>query len=298
MRTAHKTLTTLAVAGFVAGMALFGATGTAAAVTATDSCEGTLAGKIGQKVYVHGKSVKEIVRAAAKDKATGAQYLFIWPDKLAKDIEEAGELEVGTVPDAAKGTVEGETIGAAVAKALEGESGLGSDPEDTLAHIEAKVADACGLTLKASDYVPPATSTKPEPGATEPGGRRATGADAGDPAGASAAGPRQFSYGSGDARAPRRGYGGIPSATPGAMNLTPLQKYGMEQAPVPGSAPEFGVLGAEGAQSAPPVQNAGNADALVGSRTPKAVQLPMLLAVVALAGVASALVRTWVLRPR
>ncbi|MGH3516824.1 MAG: hypothetical protein ACRDQ7_05295, partial [Haloechinothrix sp.] len=104
--------------------------------------------------------------------------------------------------------------------------------------------------------------------------------------------------GSGEPRAPRRDYGGVPSAIPGAMNVTPLERYGLEQSTPPGSAPEFGVLGAD-EDADPAVQNAGNADVLAESTsTPDAVQLPMLLAVVALAGVTAALVRTWVLRPR
>ncbi|MGH3518282.1 MAG: hypothetical protein ACRDQ7_12865, partial [Haloechinothrix sp.] len=174
----RKTLATLGVAGFITGMSMFGVTGTAAAVTATDSCSGTVVGTMGEKVSVHGKSVKEIVRAAAKEKATGTQYLFVWPDKLARDIEARGAMEVGKIPKAATGSIKGEVIGEVVGQALEGESGLGTDPEDTLAHIEAEVADACGISLKASDYVKPTTtSNKPESSKESAGPRGGAGGE-------------------------------------------------------------------------------------------------------------------------
>lgn len=286
---ARKALTTLGIIGFLAGVSLFGSTGTAAAVTATKSCKGTVVGTMGEKVYVHGRSVKELVRAAAKDKATGSEALLVWPDKLADDIEAAGALPVGQVPQAATGTVRGEAIGEAVRHALEGESGLGSDPDDTLDHIAAEVADACGLSVKASDFAP--TTTQPSAGTerTEPGEQPASGTGSGSSPGAPGTGSSQFSwgsFGSGDARAPRRDYRGLPSAVPGSATFSAPDRYG--------NSPEFGVLGAGEPDRS--VQNAGNADALAQGTGQGAVQLPMLLAVVALAGVSAALVRAWALR--
>lgn len=58
--------------------------------------------------------------------------------------------------------------------------------------------------------------------------------------------------------------------------------------------PQFGLLGEEG-DDGNPIRNAGNATALP-STTGSGIGLPMLLAVLALAGASAGLVRTWVLR--
>lgn len=60
-------------------------------------------------------------------------------------------------------------------------------------------------------------------------------------------------------------------------------------------APEFGMLGDGGAVSGNPIRNAGQAQALP-PLSDSGIGLPMLLAVLALAGASAGLVRTWVLR--
>jgi hypothetical protein len=68
---------------------------------------------------------------------------------------------------------------------------------------------------------------------------------------------------------------------------------------VPGApSPEYGLPGDGGdSQQQADIRNTGNADALAApDSSVGGVQLPMLLAVMALAGVTAALVRTWVLR--
>lgn len=285
---ARKTLTVLGVAGFVIGSAMLGFTGSAAAVTAETSCEDPITGKVAETVYLNGKSVEDIVRKAAQERKTGVDYVFVQPDWVAEDIAKEKALQIGTVPNAPSGSIKGEVIGAAVRKALEDANGLGGDKEGTLDHIAKRVSEQCGLPLRVSNYVAPPTTTNPSTG---PGGTGSTPGAAGPQAPGTTADPWGLgNYGSGDARAPRRDYSGLPSAMPG---VSPLDRYGVNSAP--GATPEFGVLGATGGETEPSVQNAGNADPLAQEGRPDAVQLPMLLAVVALAGVTAALVRTWVL---
>jgi hypothetical protein len=102
--------------------------------------------------------------------------------------------------------------------------------------------------------------------------------------------------------APMRDYGNLPVAAPGLYTPSPGVRYGGQ---IPGYAPGFGILGANGSDGsngrpqAPGVQNAGQAQALPvddGSTGSGAASLPVLLAVLALSGVTAALVRTWVLR--
>lgn len=63
----------------------------------------------------------------------------------------------------------------------------------------------------------------------------------------------------------------------------------------PDYSPDFGVLGEDGSTSANQVRNAGQAHALPPAPD-SGIGLPMLLAVLALAGASAGLVRTWVLR--
>lgn len=101
------------------------------------------------------------------------------------------------------------------------------------------------------------------------------------------------------AESPLARYAGIPFASAGLFDPAPGVRYGGN---VPGYAPTSGRLGQHGSgEGADPdgVQTAGHAEALSsGPAGPlgNGVGLPMLLAVLLLAGVTAALVRTWVLR--
>lgn len=273
----RKAFTSLGIAGLLTGATLFIAPTASAAVS--NDCSTTVTAKMGESVSVSGESVMEHVRKGAQDSG-GLDNWFVLYDQLAEEIKAKGALKVGTVPDAATGAVSGTKIGTVVAQALKDSSNLGSNKEKTLSYIKSEVAEHCGLTLKASNYVPPASTTGTQspgtstPGTSEnvPGVRRTPG----------------FKFGTGDARAPRRDYGGLPFALPGATGA------GQGGSLVPGAAPEFG--GLPGTAAPEPVTNAGQADPLGGDPTREDIQLPMLLAAVALAGVASALMRTWVLR--
>jgi hypothetical protein len=96
------------------------------------------------------------------------------------------------------------------------------------------------------------------------------------------------------AESPLARYAGIPFASAGLFDPAPGVRYGGE---VPGYAPTYGQLGKDGSVPGDGVQTAGHAEAYnPGGTLGNGVGLPMLLAVLMLAGVTAALVRTWVLR--
>lgn len=95
------------------------------------------------------------------------------------------------------------------------------------------------------------------------------------------------------AESPLSRYAGIPFAAPGLFDPSPASQYGSS---VPGYSTPLGSLGQDGTNGND-VRTAGHAEALGPGGTPGGgVGLPMLLAVLMLAGVTAALVRTWVLR--
>ncbi|GAB3438047.1 hypothetical protein [Actinophytocola sediminis] len=92
------------------------------------------------------------------------------------------------------------------------------------------------------------------------------------------------------ARSPLDLYGSVPFAYAGQFAPAPGVRYG---GAVPGYSPQFGILGAENPDDG--VQAAGRAEALAPPNGQR-IELPVLLAVLALSVVTAALVRTWVLR--
>ncbi|HEX3588420.1 MAG TPA: hypothetical protein VHV74_02235 [Pseudonocardiaceae bacterium] len=99
-------------------------------------------------------------------------------------------------------------------------------------------------------------------------------------------------YGLGDS--PLARYAGIPFASAGLFDPAPGVRYGGN---VPGYGPGYGQLGKGDSIPSDGVQTAGHAEALnLGGALGNGVGLPRLLAVLMLAGVTAALVRTWVLR--
>lgn len=281
----RRAVTALGMAGLLTGASILFTPGTALAEQVATNCSSTVTGKMGETVSITGKSVKEYVRTSA-EKAQGVDNLLVYPDGLADEIEAKGELKVGTVPKAASGSISGAKIADVVAVALKDSSYLGSNPDKTLSYIEKGVADKCALSLRASNYVAPTGSTPPTSGTTAPG----TTPPGGNYGAYPGIGTSPFDYGTGTSRAPRNNYGGLPFAMPGATTNNGSGSL------VPGAVPEFGGGGLPPASTDPAVSNAGNADPLGHGDHGEEVQLPMLLAVVALAGVAAALVRTWVLR--
>ncbi|WP_037307536.1 hypothetical protein [Amycolatopsis orientalis] len=286
-QTTRKALTVSALAAMVTGGAFLTGGTASAATTLANACSGTVNGGIGDTVAITGTSVKELVRAGAREAGTLALY-----DVAANDIAKVNTISVGTVPNAAGGSVAGKAIGAAVRQAVKDTKswGLGLNPEKTLDSIEHKVSGSCGLTTVATNYVAPALPTTPGTTAPQQGG---TG---GGTNGAPAA-PNLLPGGNGTGYAPPRDYGNLPVAQPGVA-VAPGVRY-PANSPLPGEGgPQYGLPGADGqAGQGADVRNAGNAEALATDGMPGGdVQLPMLLAVLVLAGVTAALVRTWVLR--
>nr|WP_091669716.1 hypothetical protein [Amycolatopsis marina] len=303
-RTSRKVLTATAIAAAVTGFSFAGA-GTASATTlAAQSCTSSVTGQIGDQVAVTGPSMKGLVKTAAREAVTMWNFLTVHPDSIAREVEKKATINVGKIPDASSGKIAGEAVGTAVAQALKDSPGLGlldSTKQQTLDHIKKKVSGSCGLTVFAANHQKP-TSQQPAPrGSQAPTTGNAENNTGGTGGNGANSGTGSLPYtGTGDARAPQRDYSGIPTATAG-IAVPPDLRYPPSNG-VPGqTSPEFGILGAEGSEGLgetgqPDVRNAGNADALAAPATPDNVQLPMLLAVVALAGVTAALVRTWVLR--
>lgn len=134
---------------------------------------------------------------------------------------------------------------------------------------------------------PPAGQPQPQPG-TPPGGQPDVNPGTpGAPQGTQ--GNRDFalySFGSNFGRVPLFTYGSLPFAMPGLYSPSPGVRYGSQ---VPRASNGNGVDG-------DPVQAAGRATALPRLGGPGGVGVPVLVAVLLLACVTGALVRTWVLR--
>lgn len=288
----RSVLTATAIAALVSGGSL-ALGGTAAATThQADTCTSSVNGAIGEPVAVQAESLRELVKLGAREAGTLAIA-----DLAAHDVAKKGSLEVGQVANEQESVVSGEAIGDATVDALNGSLGLGLNPGKTLDSIKRKVAGNCAIPVQASNFVVP-SPPQPEPA---PGGapdtaptptEGGTGGDTPTPSPSN-------STGSGDARAPQRSYDDIPVVPPGVSAPPPGTRY-PGASPVPGmQAPQMGDLDGPDQQQVAPqpdVRNAGNADALAAPEKPGTVELPMLLAVVALAGVSAALVRTWVVR--
>ena len=269
----------LAASAFAALFTGFACTGSASASTVlAGGCTGNVVGNMGDQVAVQGKDVAGLVKAGAQEQA---QFLSgVNPDQLAQEISDEGALVIGTVPNAANGSITGQNVGAVIRDALTDAQGLGTwsdqQRQETLTSIENKVAGNCGMNTYASNYTQTTTlPAVPQNGSTAP---------------ATVPGV-----------APPRDYGNIPAAVPGATlpgySISPADRY-PGSTPLAGvqPAPETGTLGG-GSTGRPDVRNAGHADSLAAADpTSDVVRLPMLLAVVALAGTSAALVRTWVLR--
>ncbi|HEX4704873.1 MAG TPA: hypothetical protein VH352_22280 [Pseudonocardiaceae bacterium] len=185
------------------------------------------------------------------------------------------------------------------------------DGTATISQAGQQAGQALGITPKGSTS--PGTGGTPGQTGTPPGGTPQQGGGSGGtasglpPANSPVLGglPGLGSGGSlfnggnlldfGLAESPLARYAGIPFASAGLFDPSPGVKYGGD---VTGYAPQFGVLGQSDKVQPDGVQTAGQAEAYNAGGGPlgSGVGLPMLLAVLMLAGVTAALVRTWVLR--
>ncbi|MEU3272238.1 hypothetical protein ABZ639_15455 [Saccharomonospora sp. NPDC006951] len=306
-RTTRKVLTTAAVAAAVTGLTMLSG-GTASASSQTllaDSCTQMVQGRIGDDILLKGDSLKDLVKQGAKEAKSIVLVhdLTIWPDHLAREIAKE-QLPVGSVPNAQGGTITGDAVGSAVRAALKDSAGigvLGETKETTLRTIANKVAGNCGLPVAATNYTSPSSPRNDNPSTPS----SPSSPSSPDQGGTSATPGTGALEGTGGATVPPRDYGDIPAVSPpsAGIGVPPGLRYPPSSG-IPGqpSSPEFGILGADSddngakAGQGDDVRNAGNADVIAAPPSQTAVQLPMLLAVVALAGVTAALVRTWVLR--
>jgi len=287
----RRALTVTAFAALLTGGTFLGASPASAATTLANGCKGSVTGGTGDAVALPGSSVKEIVRQAAKKQVNVWTVLSVWPDSLANSIANAGNLQVGQIPNAAGGTVGGDAIGVAVANALKNAPGLGlldDTKAKVLNQIHGDVASACGLTTLANNYQAPTSATPSN------GGTTANGTTPNQPSGQGGGNPLGSYQPGATGTAPPRDYSNIPAATPGTA-IAPGARYGT--LPGSGALPQESAAGPQQpGQTGPDIRNAGNAEALASQGGRADVQLPMLLAVIVLAGVTAGLVRTWVLR--
>ncbi|WP_409184108.1 hypothetical protein F9C11_07185 [Amycolatopsis sp. VS8301801F10] len=293
----RRALTVTALAALFTGGTFLGAGPASAATTLANQCKGAVTGGMGDTVAVPGSAVKEIVRRSAQDQVNFWRLLTVWPDSLANAIANKGNLPVGSIPNAAGGTISGDAIGQVVANALKDEWGLGVLPDTktkVLNGIRGGVASACGLTTTANNYQAPSSPNSPANGGAPANGNGNAPAQngGGNPLGSYQPGSTGI--------APPRDYGNIPTASPGTPGvlgtaIAPGARYGT--LPGSGALPQQPSAGQDPqGQQGPDIRNAGNAEALASQGGASDVQLPMLLAVIVLAGVTAGLVRTWVLR--
>ncbi|MFI5607679.1 hypothetical protein [Amycolatopsis sp. NPDC051903] len=284
----RRALSVTALAALLTGGAFLGSGTASAATTLAGQCTGSVSGSMGDTVAVPGSSVSTIAKQAAAAKQQSLLGLIplngVDPTGVANALA-AKTLTVGQVPSSAGGTIEGKAIGAAVGQALQGNSALGwsaDTKKQVLDAITSAVTSNCGLTTLATNYQPPTSSSAPSSASANAPSSSGSGEDP----------LANLVPGSTGGTAPRRDYNGIPTATPGVA-VAPGVRYGAGT--LPGSAAP--VTGGENPQGqGPDIRNAGDAESVASADSASSVQLPMLLAVIVLAGVTAGLVRTWVLR--
>ncbi|MET7990442.1 hypothetical protein ABZU76_05985 [Amycolatopsis sp. NPDC005232] len=287
----RRVLSVTALAALVNGGAFLGSGTASAATTLANQCTGSVSGSMGDTVALPGSSVSALAKQAAASK----QQTLLWiiplngvnPDGVANALS-AKTLTVGTVPSSSRGTIDGKSIGSAVGQALQGNAALGYSADtkkQVLDAITSSITSNCGLTTLATNYTPPTSSSTPPPSNSSP----STNTPPSNPDGGPLANLIPGSTGT----APQRDYNGIPTATPGTA-VAPGIRY-PANGTLPGSAAPV-TAGQDTQSQGPDVRNAGNAESLATSGGASDIQLPMLLAVIVLAGVTAGLVRTWALR--
>lgn len=288
----RKFLTVTALAAFVTGSAFLSAGTASAATTLAGTCAGSVTGNMGDTVAVAGNSLSAIVQTAAKKNEIFLHLNGVDPAKLGSAIAARGTLTIGQVPNSAGGAIDGASIASVVTQSLQNEGALGESllgtKAKTLQFIKDGVTQACGLTTVAGNYAPPTTPNAGGTGSQPSGGTGGT-------AGGARGDLGNLNAGTGvGGSAPMRDYGGIPTATAGTAVAPGIRYPANGSLPGDASAPQ-GDTGAQSGQGAD-IRDAGNAQSLASPGSSNDVQLPMLLAVIVLAGVTAGLVRTWALR--
>lgn len=265
------------VAAFLlAGTAALTVPGTAAAAeTVTSKCGSSVTGQVGDRLLVDPSnlfllpagtlpalnfgSISEGTNSKSKTVVSSlvSKLCTVTVTGLAP-VAQPLESAIKPVTDAAKSAVDSST------KAIEDILGSGAQPAPPGGQ------DGGDRTEKPDDRGVPGSNSKPTS----------------DSSGYESA-PSPYRYGS---LPMMSGFSALPYYNTSMFSPAPGLRYGSG---IPGYSPEFGILGSEPAGSST-IQNAGSADALPGGKGD--VGLPVLFAVLALAGASAGLVRTWVLR--
>jgi hypothetical protein len=277
----------VALATFFTGASLAVAGTASAATVVANGCTGSVTGKTGDQVAVSGPALRELVRQSTQESVNLLNLLTVQPDAVADAIASNASIPVGSIPGQKTGEVAGSAIGSAVASSLANANGLGLLPatrQAVLSHIQQRVSGRCGLTTLASDYPPPSSSSpnSPSPSSHTPSTQPQTnpGANTTGQQGGGAAAPTSVGT-AGSATPP-----GTKAPTTGSAAGQSNQSQGQQ----------FTILDPTTPPDGPAIHNTGEAQALTSKVSSDSLGLPILLAVLALAGVSAALVRTWVLR--
>ncbi|MBA0123981.1 hypothetical protein H0B56_00305 [Haloechinothrix sp. YIM 98757] len=314
---ARRTTTALGLAGFLTGATLLGTTGTAAAAVSAEGCSAEISGSVGESIELSSDAVRDNVVESVRD-GLDAPLLGIKSERTRmEEAFDAGKFDpipLGTVPDKGSSVRSGETIAEAVLDKIDSVPDVEdiAEREKNRERITDSVSNACAIAVAATDHDSGSDGNDGARSGGDSQGGSGRQQDNGSQNGSAQNGQRsesaagheqdlreryeQFQSRSGsDARAPRRDYGDIPEAQAGAAEYgtAPSELYGTDGSA--GSAPEFGMLGADEPEG-DAAQHPGEAEALAASEQQPTMQLPVLLAVIALAGTGAALFRTWVLR--
>lgn len=310
------------MAALVGTTTVVGAGNAAAGQAVSGTSTGTVSTHTGDTISIRGSAVSgQVKQAVTEAKQAGLLGISAQmnPDKAASEMSKVSSIKVGHMPNSASTRVSGSAIGDAVVKLVRSgktdpithvpknrfEHSLGmskSQFNDVVKRIDNKVSGTSGLTAKAVDYRAPSMSAKRHTTSTAPSTTTKTKQQKRKQAAAGKkSAPNSVALGGGRS-AQKRDYSATPtgSGVSGAYAPPPKQRYG-----VPGYAPTAGKLDGKGGKQqaggkqADPVYTAGHASKLAdksSSGSPKQVGVPMLIAVIALAGVSAGLVRTWALR--
>ncbi|HEX2133178.1 MAG TPA: hypothetical protein VHH15_16650 [Actinophytocola sp.] len=314
-----------AVAVLVLSMCTFGLVGTAAAAEpiVVGDCSTSVEGEPGQPVSLAPKAVLGIVTDAVRAVPLLGPPLAGAANKAFAALP---PIPIGTLPTGS-GHISGATIADAVVAQLKKIPLLGPVLGAVVSSVRSTLSDVCRVAVtgvnavaapvqdgadavadtskEITERIVPGGATGPGPG--DPGGETPGGTpgNPGSNPGGGLPAPNQppvggltpggwslYPPGLWDlGRSPLDYYGSVPFARPGLFAPSPGVRYG---GAVPGYSPQYGVLGAEGPVD-DGVQAAGRAEALDAPRGQR-IELPVLLAVLALSVVTAVLVRTWVLR--
>lgn len=322
MRRRVKSFVTAVALVFGMSVTLLASSGTANAAEpiVIGSCAASIQGTPGQPVSLAPAAVLNVVVDAIRAIPLLGP-LVATPAK--KEIAKLPPIPIGAVPNGT-GYITGGTIANAVNAELRKIPLLGPGIADLIGLVQSQLTQLCTVTVTGvneaaapvqdgtaavadaseaatQDFIEGLPGGKPggtpggNPG-SNPGTNPGTGGGLPAPnqpvtGGAPGLGLDLYQPGLWDfGRSPMADYSNIPFARAGLWAPSPGVRYG---GGVPGYSPEFGIVGDTEADDG--VSVAGRAEALSPPKGQR-VELPVLLAVLALSGVTAALVRTWVLR--